>query len=201
MTTSITLKSDNLHLEALLTPGSSMQAAVIAHPHTLYGGDMHSPVVAAVALAYEDSGWTTLRFNFRGAGSSQGRFDDGAGEQRDLQAAITHFQARGFDRVDLAGYSFGAWVIAHWSQSHPDNRHRIHLVAPPVAFMDFTQIGAIPGLHAVFAGSCDTFGPPERIQSELKRWQSFAGLHLIQGADHFFTGQIDQLKRALAEAI
>ena len=201
MPVSITLQSDNLDLEALFTFRSKARASVITHPHPLYGGNMHNPVVTAIARAYENKGWSTLRFNFRGTGISQGSFSEGTGEQRDLQAGITYLADQGFSRIDLAGYSFGAWVMAHWSQSNADAGHRIYLVAPPVAFMDFSRIKTIPGLQAVFAGSRDPFCPLEQINTELTRWQSGARLRLIQGADHFFSLQIDLLSQKLSEVI
>ncbi|MGF1615511.1 MAG: efflux RND transporter permease subunit [Gammaproteobacteria bacterium] len=61
----------------------------MAHPHPLYGGDLYSPVVEAVARAYGEAGYTTLRFNFRGVGGSQGEYAQGIGEQQDIQAALS----------------------------------------------------------------------------------------------------------------
>ena len=201
MLASITLASEDLQLEAMLNTRSRKEAVLVTHPHPLYGGDMHNAVVATIARAYEKTGWSSLRFNFRGAGASQGGYDEGVGEQRDLRAAIAFLRNNGFETIDLAGYSFGAWIIARWSRSCPEAAHRIFLVAPPVVFLDFSQIRAIPGLQAVFAGSRDAFGPPGETKTHLARWQPRARLSLIQGADHFFSGRLDQHETALAQAI
>ena len=201
MTSSITLTSDDLRLEALLNTKSRTKAVVITHPHPLHGGNMHNAVVDLIAGVYEDGGWTTLRFNFRGTGGSQGNFDEGVGEQRDLQAAIEYLRLQGYAGIDLAGYSFGAWVIARWTQANTGAGHRIFLVSPPVAFLDFDGIASIPGLEAVFVGSRDMFGPAEQIETCVPRWRSGAGLHLIEGADHFFSHHAQQLRRAIARAV
>lgn len=97
--------SEGLRIEALLQDAPGDRAAVITHPHPLYGGDMHNTVVTAIARAYRLRGWATLRFNFRGVGGSQGEYDEGRGEQEDLKAAIAYLQSRDKHRIDLAGYS------------------------------------------------------------------------------------------------
>ena len=102
--------SGDTQLEGLLEGASANSGAVITHPHPLYGGDMHNHVVGIIRQVYHQKGFTTLRFNFRGTGSSQGRYDNGKGEQADLIAAVNFLRKRGIDRIDLAGYSFGSWI-------------------------------------------------------------------------------------------
>ena len=86
-------------------------AAVICHPHPLFGGTLHNKVVHAAAEALVAAGLPTLRFNFRGVGGSGGAHDNGRGEQGDLQAVLDHVEARFPGRpLVLAGYSFGAYV-------------------------------------------------------------------------------------------
>ncbi|HEY2169012.1 MAG TPA: alpha/beta hydrolase, partial [Candidatus Angelobacter sp.] len=86
-------------------------AAVICHPHPLFGGTMHNKVVYQAAKSLDALGIPVLRFNFRGAGVSAGVHDKGRGEQGDVQAAID-FLATEFPRTPLllAGFSFGSWV-------------------------------------------------------------------------------------------
>jgi alpha/beta superfamily hydrolase len=191
----------DVRLEGRLVAASPKLAVVITHPHPLYGGDMDNAVVATVAEAYAQQGWSTLRFNFRGAGRSTGHHEDGFGEQKDVQAAIDYLQNLGFDRIDLAGYSFGAWVLAGWSRNTGDHCHRILLVAPPVAFIDFDDKTAIPGLCNVFTGSLDDLAPPGRISAALHHRHPAARLSVIQGADHSFWGHFQTLQRELAAAI
>src|SRR5690349_19464181 len=100
-------------LEAILKlPGGVPRlAAVVAHPHPLYGGTMHNKVVYATARRLEAHGAAVLRFNFRGAGASEGEHDQGRGERRDMAAALAEVRGR-FPRLLLvaAGYSFGSYV-------------------------------------------------------------------------------------------
>jgi len=83
-----TFISDRFEIEGRLTEGDQQKAVVITHPHPLYGGDMHNNVVDTVSYAYQKNGYTTLRFNFRGVGGSQGSYSDGIGEQEDVRAAV-----------------------------------------------------------------------------------------------------------------
>ena len=105
-------------LEAILWStsgeGASEQpplAAVVCHPHPLFGGTMHNKVVYQAAKTIHRFGLPVLRFNFRGVGLSEGTHDKGAGEVDDVQAAI-EFLAQEYPGVPLlvAGFSFGSWV-------------------------------------------------------------------------------------------
>jgi uncharacterized protein len=201
METKITFEANGTALEGRLSEGAPGRAAIITHPHPLYGGDMNNAVVSVLANAYAGQGWTTLRFNFRGTGGSQGCFADGIGEQEDVQAAVDFLKQRGFAEIDLAGYSFGAWVITGWSRNNRSHAHRLLLVAPPVAFIDFDARSPIPGLKNVFTGSLDDLAPVHMIESALPQWQPQAHLHVIQGADHSFWGYFQTLQDAITAAL
>src|SRR5579884_3350027 len=82
-------------------------AAIVCHPHPLYGGTMHNRVVFHAAKAFGELGWPVLRFNFRGVGASTGSFGNGIGEQEDARAAVDFLER---DRVVMAGFSFGSRV-------------------------------------------------------------------------------------------
>ena len=113
MEKSIAFSAGAITLEGLLQEDSQTDGVVITHPHPLYGGNMHNNVVMALTRAYQKLGCTTLRFNSRGVGNSQGSYGDGIGEKEDVKAAIAYLAASGMNRIDLAGYSFGAWVNGH----------------------------------------------------------------------------------------
>ena len=98
-------------LEAGLALGSGPEGVVLVHPHPLYGGEMRNPVITAMMRTFQEHDWSTLRFNFRGVGASCGTYDEGRGEVDDLLAAVDCLRQEGVERVLLAGYSFGAWVI------------------------------------------------------------------------------------------
>ncbi len=189
----INFESEKFALEGLFYRGSSDQSVVITHPHPLYGGDMNNYVVTAVTEAYQQIGHSTLRFNFRGVGGSQGRYSDGIGEQNDVAAAIAFLETCGVATVDLAGYSFGAWVNACWISQKSAVR-RMVMVSPPVAFIDFKGIKDLDCLRLVVTGDSDDIAPAAMIQKYLPDWNPTARLEIIKGADHFYSGHIEHLK-------
>src|SRR5690348_16323546 len=101
-------------LEAILwspSAGTPSLAAVVCHPHPLFGGTMHNKVVYQAAKSLDAPGLPVLRFNFRGTGMSEGKHDRGEGERGDVSAALD-FLASEFPNIPLlvAGFSFGCWV-------------------------------------------------------------------------------------------
>ena len=192
--------SGSLKLEALLDLADGTAGAVVTHPHPLYGGDMENGVVESIVGAYRGKGYSTLRFNFRGVGMSQGRYDEGRGEQEDVRSAIQFFASHGKTRIHLAGYSFGAWVNARAVPTDPPVNGLL-LVSPPVAFLDFSAVGFLATLKLVVAGSHDQFAPPERIHAFLRGWNPAARFEVIAGADHFYWGYAAELERILAASL
>jgi alpha/beta superfamily hydrolase len=197
METHVTIKTRDATLEGRLHRGDAKRAAIVLHPHPEYGGTMENHVVKTIARIYQQKGWTTLRFNFRGAGGSRGTFDHGAGERTDLGCAIDYLQTNGIEQLDLVGYSFGAWVLAGWTQDNPNHQFRIVLVAPPVDFLDFSDIGSISGLHAVIIGRLDALAPVEHVQTQLTRWSDKVELSVVSTADHFFGSGMNELEQVI----
>lgn len=183
-----------IQLEGLLYPAPGERGVVITHPHPLYGGDMHNLVVETLARTYQRHGYATLRFNFRGVGASQGRYDDGEGEQQDVKAALDYLSAQGKTALDLVGYSFGAWVNA-LAQTAQEQARRLIMASPPVELLDFQPAPPLPKLALVITGGNDSFAPPAAIAALLPRWNKTARLEIIRGADHFYGAH----SRALAE--
>ena len=183
-----------LELEGLLRPGGAT-GAVVCHPHPLHGGDMHNPVVATAADACADAGRSVLRFNFRGAGASQGTHGGGRDEVEDVLAAVSFMLEQGVEEVSLIGYSFGAFVIAHLPEGE-QVADRV-MIAPPVGVMDFSVVGAIPGLRLVVIGDRDPLAPQKVVAEALAGWSPEAQLEVVPGADHFFSGQLDRLRKVL----
>ncbi len=192
-------KSGSIALEGRLCEATGEQAVVIAHPHPLYGGDLDNPVVAALAAAYQRRGYSTLRFNFRGVGASEGHYADGRGEQEDLRAAAAYLARLGKPPSDLAGYSFGAWIVLKLDPPLPAVRRQL-LVAPPLALLDFAGIPRPRAQLQVIAGARDDFAPPDRLREWATRWQETARLHLLPEADHFFSSGLSRLA-ALVETV
>jgi alpha/beta superfamily hydrolase len=192
----IAFSAGNYEIEGLLCKNRDDCGAVITHPHPLYGGNMHNNVVLAIAHVYQKMGYTTLRFNFRGVGSSQGRFADGIGEQADVRAAIAYLADQGIGQIDLAGYYFGAWVNGHLSCQETGIAHMV-MVSPPLAFMGFDAVDAIGCLRLIVTGSRDDIAPPDLIRRSYRRWNAAARFEVIDGADHFYGGCTDKLEAVL----
>lgn len=184
----VLIKSVGLKIEALVDLCKGDEAVVVTHPHPLYGGDMYNNVVESIVQAYRQMGYSTLRFNFRGAGGSEGQYDEGIGEQKDVNAALKFVSELGKTRIDLAGYSFGAWVNALGLNGFTQARRMI-MVSPPVNFMDFSFFSKSPKLQLVIAGSEDDIAPASMIEEMLAGWNLDAIFKVIQGADHFYGGK------------
>jgi hypothetical protein len=196
----ITFYAGAVALEGLLHKHSGTGGVVITHPHPLYGGNLHNNVVAAICKAYHRLNRTTLRFNFRGVGNSQGSYGDGLGEQADVLAAISYLADLGLREIDLAGYSFGAWVNAHLNCSK-SGIERMVMVSPPVAFIDFAAVSAIDCLKLIVTGGRDDIAPPAMIGELYSRWNPEAHFEVISGADHFYGAYEAQLEAVLLSNI
>lgn len=188
--------SDSLALEGLLSRAGGPKGAVVTHPHPLYGGDMHSNVVEAVAAAYGRAGFTTLRFNFRGVGRSEGAHDNGEGEQEDVKSALRFLAEEGASTLHLAGYSFGTWVNARVLQG-PVDVEAVVMVAPPVDFMDFSFMREDPRVRLVVTGERDDIAGAAQVRRLAPLWNPKVSLHIIPGADHFYWNQLRALRSIL----
>jgi alpha/beta superfamily hydrolase len=107
------IASDGIRLEARAAqPPDARGGIVVCHPHPVYGGSMSTPPVPDLVRAFAARGWAAIRFNFRGTGRSEGRFDEGRGEQRDVLAALAAVRdgLAGDGPLAVAGCSFGALV-------------------------------------------------------------------------------------------
>jgi alpha/beta superfamily hydrolase len=196
----ITFQSDGLRIEGLVARQSGDRGVVITHPHSLYGGTMYNQVVETLVRAYQGKGLTTLRFNFRGVGESQGRYSEGKGEKKDVISALGYLHDLNKSDVDLAGYSFGAWVNAH-IPTHEFSVGDIIMVSPPVAFLDFSFLSRDQRIKAVVAGGRDEIAPADQISRLISAWNPAALLEIIDGADHFYSDKTDILESVLSRLI
>jgi alpha/beta superfamily hydrolase len=192
----VTFEATHINIEGLFHSVSGDKGVVITHPHPLYGGNMYNNVVESLVRMYQLAGYSTLRFNFRSVGASEGKYDNGVGEREDVKAALHYLAQRGKKVLDLAGYSFGSWVNA-LTISELDNVSRMVMISPPVAFLDFTSVGFTPQIQLVLAGSQDQIAPPKLIENLLPTWNPEAHLEIIDGADHFYIGYTEKLESVL----
>ena len=195
---SVDFDSGNLKLEGLLDRAEGDAGVVITHPHPQYGGSMQNNVVESLVKVYRKAGCTTLRFNFRGVGRSQGHYDDGVGEQADVRGAVAYLKDLGKTSVDLAGYSFGAWVNAR-AIGELNDVARMIMVSPPVNFMDFSFLSDTPRIQLIITGSRDDIAPPDMIQKMLPKWNKDSAFHIIQGADHFYWGETGEIESIVGD--
>ena len=128
---SLFFQSIDTTIEGLFCSIPGDKGAVVTHPHPLYGGSMHNNVVKGLARIYHLAGYTTLRFNFRSVGASEGEYDNGNGEREDVKAALHYLSQRGKKVLELAGYSFGSWVNA-LAITEVDTVSRMNMISPPV---------------------------------------------------------------------
>jgi alpha/beta superfamily hydrolase len=190
-------------LEAILwKPQGVVQppmAAVICHPHPLFGGTMHNKVIYQTAKSLDPLGLAVLRFNFRGAGMSEGTHDRGRGEQGDVRAALD-FLAHEFPGVPLllAGFSFGCWVGLRVGCEDERVAELIGLGAP-VNNTDFSYLQRCAKPKLFVHGENDEHGDVRRVESLVATLPGENRFVAIPDADHFFAGKLDQLDRAITE--
>jgi len=193
-------RSGPLRLEGMLSLNEPGLGAVVAHPHSLYGGTMDDYVVGIAVSALAHAGWSTLRFNFRGVGGSGGAFDQGHGEADDMVAAADYLKQQSMGRLLAAGYSFGAYVAARaWPGLSALGADPLVLIAPPASMMDFDFMTAETQVGLIVCGEEDSIAPPTAAQELNARLRRPAALAVIPGADHFFGGAAKALGQALAE--
>jgi uncharacterized protein len=182
--------------------GAPRLAAVVCHPHPLFGGTMHNKVVYQAAKTLHRAGLPVLRFNFRGAGLSQGAHDEGRGERDDVRAALDFLAAR-FPGVPLlvAGFSFGAWVGLRVGCEDARVSDLAGL-GMPVASVDASYLSTCAKPKLLVSGDHDQYAPKEKMEAFVgglpTRVKQRTELTLIAGADHFFTGHLDDLDRVLS---
>ena len=193
----ITFESGPCRLEGYWQAGAKGKGVVITHPHPLYGGTMNNPVVETVQSAYRQHGYATLRFNFRGVGGSQGNYDNGMGEQADVRAAIAYVESMNVSAVDLAGYSFGAWINTGVAADSQASIKSMMMISPPVGFIEFENVNVLSCLKLVVTGSKDDIAPANQIRDLLPTWNPDAQFEIIDGCDHFYSGHLDKLQSIL----
>ena len=176
-------------------------AALILHPHPLYGGNLHNKVVFTVQKVLGAAGMATLRMNFRGVGASEGSYDDGVGEQQDLLAALAHLaEAAPGLPLYLAGFSFGAWLSLKTGAEDERVAAMISL-GTPVGWGDMSYLRGCDMPRFFIHGTVDEFCDAQSLAVEYEGLPEPKRLAWIEGADHFFTGKLEELAARLEEAV
>jgi hypothetical protein len=195
---------DDLWLEGRISlPDGARGAAVLCHPYPPGGGSMSSILIPLLQRALERAGWASLRFNFRGVGRSEGRFENGVGEEKDARAAIDLVAERVPERpIAVVGWSFGALVGL---RAALDQRVSDYVaIAPPVSTSSIPYFGPplerLAGWQVRVSGICgtvDQYCAPSDMSAWLEELKPGANVRVVDGADHFFTGHRDELTEAV----
>jgi alpha/beta superfamily hydrolase len=195
-------------LEALLNAGakSATHAAVVCHPHPLFGGTLHNKVVFHTMKALNSFGFPVLRFNFRGTGLSEGEHDHGVGEVDDVRTALDWMDAEFHLPLVFAGFSFGAAVGMRAACADARVRAAIGVgtpVAPVAAATEEPRVYTFEFLHdcstpkLFVSGARDQFGPRAKLEELVASLPEPKKLVVIEGADHFFEGRLRELRETI----
>jgi uncharacterized protein len=189
-------------LEAVLwtpTGAAPEMAALVCHPHPLFGGTMHNKVVFQAAKALDSLGIAVLRFNFRGAGSSEGLHDRGVGEVEDVRAALDFLGAEFPGKPLLvAGFSFGCWVGLR-AGCEDARVEKLIGIGAPVNNSEFSYLRTCAKPKLFVHGSNDEHGDVEKVRKMVASLRGENEMVVVEGVDHFFTGKIEELGKAVRE--
>lgn len=172
--------------------------AVVLHPHPLYGGTMNNKVTYSLYQTFAKHEFSVLRFNFRGVGRSQGKFDDGMGELMDAATALDWLQLQNPDATTcwIGGFSFGAWIAMQLLMRRPEIEGFI-AVSPPANMYDFTFLSPCPSSGLIVQGNRDEIVQEESVSKLAAKLTTQKGAkvqyQMVDGADHYFRNQMDEL--------
>jgi alpha/beta superfamily hydrolase len=176
-------------------------AALVCHPHPLYGGTLHNKVVFHAMRALNSFGFPVLRFNFRGAGLSQGEHDNGKGEVADVRTALDWLEREFHLPLVFAGFSFGAAVGLGVACADERVKASIGLGIPVLPaddrVYDFEFLHQCSKPKLFVSGTRDQFGPRAKLEQVVNSLPEPKKLVLIQSADHFFEGRLREMRQAI----
>ena len=180
--------------------------ALILHSHTRLGGTMDHHLVRRVFDAFASRDFSVLRFNFRGAGRSQGEFDSGHGELADAASALDWLRGQNPEHRQswIAGFSFGAWISMQLLMRRPEIQDFVS-IAPPANLYDFNFLMPCPSSGLILHGSADRFAPAKEVGKLVQRLRSRNGLNIkhrtFRGANHIFENHLEPMAEAVGSYI
>src|SRR6476660_5236630 len=183
--------------------GNTAPIALMLHPHPQHGGTMNNKVIYALYHEFAERGFSVLRFNFRGVGRSQGKFDRGEGELSDAASALEWLQTYNpsASACWIAGFSFGAWIGMQLLMRRPEITGFIS-VAPPANLYDFSFLAPCPSSGLIVHGDKDAVVPHKDVTGLVDKLKTQKGIiieqKVIPGANHFFDGKVEPLMQSVA---
>lgn len=188
-------------LEAAVRIGPGTRAAaVVAHPHPLAGGTLHTPVIFHADRELNRAGFGTLRLNFRGVGTSEGSHDEGRGEPEDVAAAISWLRgAQTGLPLLLVGFSFGAWCGLRHALGN-DSVSAVVAIGLPILKYDFGFLEGFDRPLAVVQSEVDEFGSADEVEEFLNVRKPGARVVRVPSGGHLFPGKVREAGEAVAAA-
>jgi uncharacterized protein len=180
--------------------------ALLLHPHPLYGGTMNNPIVMELYNIFDALGFSTFRFNFRGVGKSEGKFDNGLGELADAAAALDWVQRQNpnTNQCWVSGFSFGAFICMQLLMRRPEIT-RFVSVSPQPNLYDFNFLAPCPASGLIVHGKKDEIAPLDDVQKLAQKLQAQKNITVeyeeISGANHFYDNEIPKLKKVIENYI
>jgi alpha/beta superfamily hydrolase len=177
---------------------SNAPVAILLHPHPQHGGTMNNKVVYSLYQSFVKRGFSTLRFNFRGVGRSQGVFDSGQGELSDAASALDWMQTYNPNAQTcwIAGFSFGAWISMQLMMRRPEISGFIS-IAPPANIHDFSFLAPCPASGLILHGDKDNVVPVSSVDKFSQKLQKQNTIKIdyrvIKDCDHFFQSHLDEM--------
>lgn len=194
-------------LEALLNEGNpaATHAALVCHPHPVYGGRLHNKVVFHLMKALNIFGFPVLRFNFRGAGLSEGQHDRGIGEVEDVRTALAWLEREFRLPIIFAGFSFGAAVGLRAACSDEEVKILIGAGLPVTPIgdrgYDFSFLAKCSKPKLFVSGDRDQYGPRAVLEQVVAAAADPKKLEFIAEADHFFEGRLQEFRQVVEQWI
>jgi alpha/beta superfamily hydrolase len=194
-----------IQLEGILhhPGGDNLPAAVICHPHSLYGGSMDVSLVVSIARTLAERGIIALRFNFRGVERSEGEFGEGVGELDDVAGAVDFLlqeESVDAEKLYLVGYSFGAWVGLQHAE-HDPRICGVVAIGLPMGRSEEGFLSSYTRPKFFIAGGDDSVCPPDMLRRFVEGLPSPKEVHILKGTDHFLIGREQEVAEAVADFI
>lgn len=199
--------SGRIELRYYSQEDESSPVAMILHPHPKKGGTMNNKIIFHIAKGYQECGFSTVTFNFRGVGRSGGNYtQSGEGELADSSTVLdwvqNHYPTA--SKIWITGYSYGSWIAMQLLMRRPEIASFV-VVAPPAGTYDYMFLAPCPTSGLIIYAQDDKIAPSEDVENliEILKSQHVVTIdsNCIENTDHFFTNSIESMKKSLVDYV